>query len=370
MYINDVVVFEQQIHLGTLSVGSTVDLGLSDSATTDRFAEIFESNQYPAELTIDFGSQRISDQCVASLVQGLSSANAAPGVTLCFWGKDALLVQGLNDLIGGLVSNQFQPALTIYLTGQNLEACLQERTNPTVQPIQTNMFHRFIDAITSSACLRWLTIEFSDSSLSHESVNYLVDALKRNDFPMGLSINIGHNGTDEQRHAIHLACEKAAKMGRTLITSHPRSLPFATSHQSKYDTRTLLMKRTTETLNRVIPETRKLVCLKIHQHIDTLKLAILSKAGRIKALEMLCDKLLHPKEREKTIHDIIVEWEDELIKDSQLRHADMITPSFFRRNTISSTQQFIAQLKRDHQNITPDIAIHAKNTKFLSISST
>lgn len=224
MYINDVVVFEQQINLGTLSVGSTVDLGLSDSAATDRFGEIFKSNPYPAELTIDFGSQRLSDRCVASLVEGLSSATASPGVTLCFWGKDALLVQGLNDLIDGLLSNQFQSALTIYLTGQNLEACLQERANPTLRSIQTNMFDRFIDAITSRACLTWLAIEFSDSSLSHESVTYLVDALKKNDFPMGLSINIGHNGTDEQRHTIHLACEKAVKMGRSFLTSHPTLL--------------------------------------------------------------------------------------------------------------------------------------------------
>ena len=370
MYINDVVVFEQQVNERTLTVGSTVDLSLSDSATLDGFAEIFKSNPYPAELTIDFGAQRLSNQCVASLVQGLSFSKASPGVTLCFWGKDALLVQGVNDLIDGFLSNKFQPALTIYLTGQNLETCLQERTNPTQRTVPINMFHPFIDAITSRACLKWLSIEFSDSTLSHDSVTYLVDALNKNDFPIGLSINIGLNGTPEQRHAIHLACEKAAKMGRTLLKSNPRHLSFISTHQSGYDTRALLMKRTTETLNRVIPEARKFICLKIHQHMDALKLALISKADRIKALERLCNKLLHPGELEKTVHDIINEWEDELIKNSRLRHADVIKPFFFCRSASSSTQQFIAKLKKDHQSVMPDSLPPVENTKSFSISST
>ncbi|MCH9756690.1 MAG: hypothetical protein K0U37_05840 [Gammaproteobacteria bacterium] len=222
MYIHDIETFEEALKTGTLLAHSTLDLsedGLeeehleeeerSQPPIENNLGEILSNHGYPPELTLDFGQRALSDDFMVSLIEGLTSSNASAGLTLCFWGNKSLSFNGIMSLIKLITTQDRQPALTLQISGENIAA----------YPV---LFTAFVDAITYSGCLPWLTIDFDNSHISPEDLTFLVNTLERQSGPMGLWINIGANAPPATRHAIQQACESNMRAADAFLkTQHP-----------------------------------------------------------------------------------------------------------------------------------------------------
>ena len=323
-YITNLRDFEKKLHFNLLPTDTMLDL--SNHNIRQDLGLLLREHPYPRELSIEFGQQKLSDTFVTSLMDGLMSAHGTPGITLGFWGHQNLSRVGIHLLINGLLSQRLQPALTLYISATPLE--------------QHRAFYVFVDAITSKHCTSWLTIDFHDSKINFKNMKYLVKKLKEKNSPIGLLVLTGKNGTDEQRHAIAHMCEQSNKAG----LAHLKTARYTEATQA------LLMQRANETLRCIIPENRNAVSTLILKHMATLNQ--ITKKKRLEALKLLLSMLVDPKQQTKTIYDVLCTWERTHTQDGTTL-ADSISSiraffSTFRSNKQTSTQELIAQLKRDY----------------------
>ncbi|MDA9272177.1 hypothetical protein N9Q05_02175, partial [bacterium] len=185
---------------------------------------------------------------------------------------------------------------------------------PNGIPHPNHMFRQFVDAITSSRCMPWLTVNFERQGdlcekLSEKDVSYLIQALEQQNYSMGLFIYMGASGTLDQRCKLIKLCERAIKKGGLFLQSETSSNEQLCLSQKE---REFLMIRTQDILQQINIEKCNLARTKIDDHINQLekeKSLVNSKANRIPALSVLREQFSKALLTNQKMSDILGEWE-------------------------------------------------------------
>lgn len=329
-YFDDFNLFKQCIKLNYLPASGHMTLDLNAVWATKniefrnfilrQLSYLIKQKPDALKLNIDFGKQSLEEMHSMELMAQLVSSKHSAKLKLSFKGEDSLGPRALLYLKEKLTSKPMT-GLHLELAAENLE--------------KYHLFNPFIHAITSAKCIAWLTLNFNRSTLLPEHISTILLALEKNQ-ALGLWIDVGNNGTHEQRRIIH-------QYNRNSLNT---SLPFISDVMT--ETTIMLKQRINEQLSAISPE-RERVSAEVDQHILKLQQASPSLSGkksRITPLKSLIAMLLDPSSIESS-YSIICNWETSTLnRSSPNRHLIESRKSILpRAASMNSTQIFIAQLK-------------------------
>jgi hypothetical protein len=344
VYFSDVNLFKQCVRLNYVPASNhmTLDLAPTFNATDIDFrnyilrqlTQLLASNAPHCTIMIDFGKKQLSDPYVKQLMMACINPQFSEKLKLCFRGQDSLGPATLGFLNEQLTSGKMT-GLHLQISGENIE--------------KYHAFQYLCRTITSSACIPWLTLDFDNSTLSHESIECLEHALLDSQ-AIGLWVKIGENGTRTQRQTIH-SCNRAS-----FTASLPQLDPSNHSLRSRLEQQLAF-----------VSHERIKKAQQVERHIETLQNespSFSGKKARIPSLVILTQMLLNP-ELIDSAYVICCNWE-------MSRLTSISTSRLLKHSTsLNSTQQFILDLKSEcitPQKRTTNAPIE-KSKSFMSIES-
>jgi len=330
-YIDNIDVFASALASNTIANDALLDLSQNAFIESSHTLEqLLQQGKHPFGLTIDFGKNGISNEIMTSLIAGLTSSFGSEGLTLYFSSALNLNAQSFQTLMNALIAPGFKPGLTLRIDYDNL-AWIDKESNTQKSDGQQTAFYRWIDTLTSSHDVAWLTVDMSDAKLTTNDLTYIEQALSKRQYAMGFFIDIGQRGTWHQRMSIFKECERAAQSALSYLSSYPTS-----------PSKDVLMNRTRDTLRQLTNAKCQLAQSKIEDHIEELRQKGTRK--RISPLQTLSAQLQSGLQENQTLTTLIVDWERTPSAEGKTNSHQISSPGFFRPRT-TSTESLIMELK-------------------------
>lgn len=282
MHFDNLSVFKQMQENNKQDLtGSSLEVSNKDD-DFDELGNLLKSGHYPFDFTIEFGTERLTDERIQLLVNGLDISTGLPGLTLSFRGKN------LDEI-------SIQPVAAVLATGQlpyGSTLCFWD-TNL----VDADLTY-LADVLVSSTCPKWLTIELYQKNVHSEgmriskatskSIDYLISQLKVN-CPIGLVLTLPNIGTDEQKREIKKICHASMTASLPHLEAYrvSTSLSFAPKALQIFGT------KISDFLREVDKDNITTICNQLFEQIS--KLMSGKNSGIINTLQLLSNILLARK---------------------------------------------------------------------------